>query len=560
MARSAVLGTRLNEIAGSQTRRPRAQVLVWNPRRTSHNAIANGSNSEPFVDISAFVASVALNWNVGYENGNDASVPSAVFELNRSLNRGINLREGFLQDGVIVQVRVGDDRVRQSDWEPVFTGTFRGTPGDDPGTPADKSEGLTATAYGREESFLNLKVTTEAKPSGTDLGEIVFQIATRHMGLTQGEILIGALGVLTLHETNQIIDLPALQALWECLFPAGKKPMFDGRGRLVAVDFNLDKPAARIYSAGDFPIRSIRKAPNDVEVNNSVVMVGQSHNMTKIPQEIQQLVEVMVTIGFFESDYDEQHYFSEDKSQRADDSFLVTKKRIKWTGADYSPINEFSGRIKIDAHSLRDARATIFGIYLALKLIVAIIDLIYQVGGSVITYATAGVVAYYRYVLELLAQVALAALLWSMQFIGRGRYQIHGRPYEHAFQELKSRTQLPGLLPEQVREIEYRNDFISTMEALDAAAFQRLRREMVKNQVYQIELLDDPLLEVDDVIQTRDGSRYYILSIARQIQRGEPSLMVLTAWKVFEKPYKRRQAVVTTGYGCNYARKYGEGL
>ena len=559
MARSAVLGTRLNEIAGSQTRRPRAQVLVWNPRRTSHNAIANGSNAEPYVDISAFVESVALSWNVGYESGNDPSIPSASFTLHRSINKGVNLREGFLQDGVIVQVRVGDDRVRQSDWEPVFHGTFRGTPGDDPGTRADRSEGLLATAYGREENFLNMKVTTEAKPTGTDLGEMVFQIATRHMGLTQGEILIGALGILTLHETNQVIDHPALQALWECLFPAGKKPMFDGRGRLVAVDFNLDKPAARIYSEGNFPIRSIRKAPNEVEVNNSVVMVGQAHNMTKSAQESQQLLEVMATIGFFDSDYDEQHYFSDDKSQRADETFLIQKKKIKWTSADYNQINEFSGEIKIDAHTLRNARATIFGIYLALKLIVAIIDLIYQEGGAIITVATAGLVAYYRYVLELLAQVALAALLWSMQFIGRGRYQIHGKPYEFVYNELKSRTQLPGLLREAVREIEYRNDFISTMQALDEAGFQRLRREMVKNQVYQIELLDDPLLEVDDVIQTFEGDRYYITSISRQIQRGEPSLMTVTAWKVFERPYRRRQTVLS-GYGYNYGKEYGVGL
>jgi hypothetical protein len=538
MARSAVLGTYLNEIAGSQTRKPRAQVLVWNPRRTTINDIARGTNREPFVDLSAFVESVQLNWNVGYENGGDPSVPSASFTFRRAPNGGLNIRPGFFQDGVIVQVRVGDERVRMSDWEPVFTGHFRGTPSNDPGNRADRSEGFTATAFGREEQFLNLVVTTEAKPAGTDLGEIIFQVATQHMGLTQGEILIGLVGFVTEHVTNQIVELPALQALWECLFPVGKKPMFDGRGRLVAVDFDLDKPAARIYSEGNFVIRSLRASPNPSEEFNSVVVRGLDHNLTKLVQELQQLVEIMPTVGFFESEYDERHFFSGDKTQRAEDTFLATITRIKWSNASYNQIDEFSGRVDIDTKHLRNARAIIFVTWLVSQLAVAVIDLLIQSGvnGNTVVI-NAGVpitLAILRNILYVLSQVAMAGLLWAMQFIGRGRYQIHGKPFEYAYQELVSRVKLPGLKPEEVREIEYRNDFLQTMDQVDRAAIERLRRELVKGQVYEIEILDDPLLEVDDVIATFEGHRYYITSIQRELRRNGRSTMTLTAWKVFD--------------------------
>jgi len=567
--RSALLGSRLNEFAGAQTRKPRAQVLVVNPNRTTMNAVANGSNAEPWVDLSAFVESVALKWVVGYENGNDQGVPSAQIVFHRAPNRGLNFREGLIQDGVIVQIRVGDDRVRKSEWEPVFTGKFRGTPGNDAGTRADKSEGFTATAYGREEQFLNLKIeATEAKPAGTDLGEIVFQIAVK-MGLTQGELLIGALGVVTQHETNQIADELALSALWQCLFPAGKKPMFDGRGRLVAVDFNLDKPATRIYSEGDFVIRSLRKTPNEIEVKNSVLMVGQNHNMTKLPQEAQQLNEVMPTVGFFEKSYSEKHWFSDDKKQRADDTRLVTKTKIIWSNGRWSQIDEFKGRLSIDTHWLQAARIIIFVTWLAAQLAVIAIELLIDEGvnpNTPITTSTGPTtLAILKSILSVISQVAMAFLLWAMQFIGRGRYQIWGKPYENAYQELEVRAQLPGLLPEQVREVEYKNAFISTMPALRAAAIERLRRELVKNQVYEIEMLDDPGLEVDDVFETSNGDRFYTLALARTLQRSGPSLMQVTAWKVFEDMIgkaRRRQeaadATGTVGYGQLYGELYGE--
>ena len=574
MARSAVLGTRLNEIAGSQTRKPRAQVLVLNPRRTSVAKVANGTNAEPWVELSGFVESVSLSWNVGYENDENPSVPSAKITFHRAPNRGTNFREGLIQDGTIVQIRVGDDRVNKADWEPVFTGHFRGTPGNDPGSRADRSEGFTATAYGREQQFLEMPpITTETFPSGTDLGEIVSFIAKEKMGLTQGELLIGNLGVVTLHMVNQIADERPLSALWHCLFPAGKKPMFNGRGQLVAVDFNLDKPAARIYSEGNFTIRSLRKEPNETGTNNSVVLIGQSHNMTKLSQEAQQLNEFMATPGFFERSFDEKFWFSEDKKQRADSAFLVTKTKIKWSDAAMAQIDEFHVRVHIDTHWLENARVIIFVTWLATQLAVILIDLLIQSGvsGDTVVLSPAGVpvtLAMLRSILSTTSQVAMAFLLWAMQFIGRGRYQIWGTPYENAYQEIKVLAELPGLLPEQVRQVEYRNAFISTMPALREAAVERLKRELVKNQVYAIEMLDDPLLEVDDTIETSDGCRFYVLSITREIRRGGPSTMEVTAWKVWEDVIGKAAAKdpvsiesdEPVGYGLGYGEEYGDEL
>jgi len=57
---------------------------------------------------------------------------------------------------------------------------------------------------------------------------------------------------------------------------------------------------------------------------------------------------------------------------------------------------------------------------------------------------------------------------------------------------------------------------------------------VVKNQVYEIVLLDDPALEVDDVIQTMNGDRYYITSISRTLAREGAPTMHVTAWKIVD--------------------------
>jgi hypothetical protein len=565
-------GTVLNKVANSMLRRPRIRVEVIDPNRVDGiGEVVSGQSTEPPLDITHFCESVSISDNVPFENGNDQTVPAASFTFRPSNAKGYRMRRGFIDDGTIVRIWQYDDRVDQAQAACIFTGHFRGAPGVDPGSRADRSSGWTANAYGREEQFVNLTIdATDSFPAGTDLGEIFFHIATKKMELGQDEILVGALGFRTQHETNQIADIPALQALWECTFPAGKKPKFDGLGRLVAVDFDLDKPAARIFSAGNHAIKSLRMAPNEVEVNNSVLLVGLDHNLTKVVQEAQMLEELEITIGFFEASYSQRYFFSKDRSQRAQETKLRTVKRIIFSGAEYRQVDEFSGQVSIDTHYLAAVRETIFGVYLALQLAIAAIDLAIQSGGTSVANAPVtgegGTLAVLRTILQITSQVALAFLLWAMQFIGFGRYQIWGKPFEYCYQELKSRCQL-NLPQKKIREVTIRNDFLSTMTDLDRVARARLRRELVKNQVAEIELLDDPALGVDQVFETMNGARYYITSVQREYRRGAPAIMRVTAWKVYEdflaparRAFQAPETDTILGYGFDFGEHYGEGI
>jgi hypothetical protein len=441
----------------------------------------------------------------------------------------------MLEDGVIVRVLQGDLRVDTTDWCSIFTGTFRGRPGDNAGTRSEQSEGMTATAYGREERYLNHQVTTLSFPRGTDLGDLAYAIAHDHMGLAREEILFGVQGFVSLHESNQVVEEAALVALWHCLMPTGKKPKFDGLGRLTAVDVDLDKPATRIYSAGDPLVKSLVAAPNDVEVNNSVKLTGLASDLSQVLQNLQMLTEMSVVTGFFDRNYHEDVFYSEDHSQRAQETYVVERNPIWWSDAKWSVVNEFHGKIKIDTRYLSNLRYILVVLYLALQITIAAVDYAFHTGGPVTTILnafTGNSVATARWLLQLMSQATLVGLLWSMSFIGRGVYQVWGKPYEYCYQELIARHQLMDLDPEEVRELEMRNDFLSTMDDLDAAAFERLRRELVKNQVHEIVLMDDPVLEADDVIETSSGDRYYLTAIRKTLKRGSEPVMQATALKI----------------------------
>lgn len=532
--RELLAGSLLDTFAASDRRYPTFKVLLHNPRTTTVNQVATNTYEALPMDITAFVESLEYAENIGFENGDDPSTTKISLRLRRHPRSGATIRRGLLEDGVIVQVFVGDRRVVSEDWALLFTGTFRGFPADDPGTPADKSEGLSATAHGREERFLNLKITTDSFPAETDLGEIADNVARVHMGLTMDEVLFGDLDFQTLHLTNQLVEISALEALWQCGFPTGKKPKFDSAGRLRYVDVNLDKPAVRVYTAKDL-FRLIQASPNEIEVNNSVVIKGLSHVLTKAKSEVQLLVSFEAITGFFDSSFKERKYYSQDRSQRAEDTYLVTNHKIEWSDADWSEVDEFHGVVDIECRTLRNARVIIFVTYLALQIAVAALDLLMFSGVNgntpVVTPNGITTMAIWREILYVASIVALAGLLWSMQFIGRGSYEIWGAPFEFVYQELMVRVKMIGLELSEIREIEYRNDFISTIEVLEALAIEHLRRETVKNQTYDIVLMDDPRLEVDDIIEI-EGDRYYIVSIQRALRPGSESTMSLKCWLI----------------------------
>ncbi|HEV3028472.1 MAG TPA: hypothetical protein VG457_12920, partial [Planctomycetota bacterium] len=137
--------------------------------------------------------------------------------------------------------------------------------------------------------------------------------------------------------------------------------------------------------------------------------------------------------------------------------------------------------------------------------------------------------------------------------------------------ELVVQAELLDLEPQEVRTYDFRNDFLSQMIDLVPRAKQMLRRELVKNQLYQISLMDDALVEIDDVIQTSSGERFYVNTVVKDLSRNKKATVTLTCWKVFDPETNAIEVLQNPpslvvppqeafGYGFNYGQNYGEGL
>ncbi len=564
-------GSELNRYSGGNDRWPDWRLYVFNPNRVEIGAVVTGDHTEIPADLTKYTKRITISHNSGFESGDDPTFPVADIEFRRNADVG-TFRRGLVDDGVICVIVQGDRRIRVSDWPRVFVGKFRGRPGDDTGTPSRLSESFTAHAYGREEAFLAAQpITSKVFEAGTDVGVAAMAIAAEQMGLGQNEIRFGAQGFPMRHVSNQIVDLAPLPALWNLFFTVGKKPRFNAAGFLVAIDADLDKPAKRLYS-DDALVVSLIADPNDVEVNNRVVLSGLDATMTKVVQEVQRLQSYAITTGFFQSKVKKDLYYSNDRSQRAENTYVVPINRVKWADAEWTERDEFHGTLTLDTHYLRNARAIIFGTYLALQLTIAILDLAMQLGGqSVATAPTVTpsgptTIAVLRSILQVASQLALAALLWSMNFIGHGEYEVWGRPYEFVYQQLVSEAELVGLSNDQLRTATFRNDLLSTMTDLDERVKALLRRELVKDQLYSIDLLDDLSLEPDDIIEDKTGDRYYITSTSKVLEFGADSVVNLKCWKIYGDVLRGAATAAVAvdegplGYGFDYGQNYGEGF
>ena len=126
---------------------------------------------------------------------------------------------------------------------------------------------------------------------------------------------------------------------------------------------------------------------------------------------------------------------------------------------------------------------------------------------------------------------AMLGIILSLTEIGRVTYEIHGEPFNNVYQQLASTAALHGILTEDIVEIEFKNDWLYNQDVLVARSRELLRRELAKGWTYEIDMLDDPLIEVDDIIQI-DGLRFYVTSISKRLARPSDGRMRLTAWRI----------------------------
>ena len=127
----------------------------------------------------------------------------------------------------------------------------------------------------------------------------------------------------------------------------------------------------------------------------------------------------------------------------------------------------------------------------------------------------------------------LISIILSLTELGRVDWAVIGKPVQSVYQQLCATAQLANLTNDKIKEIEIRNDWLHDINYMNTRAKQLLKIELVKGWLYEIEMMDDPLLDIDDVIQIIDR-KYYITKISKTLGRtGSPSAtMTIEVWRI----------------------------
>lgn len=438
----------------------------------------------------------------------------------------------WLRQGNAVVVREGDASRPTSEWPITFTGILVGQPGRQ-----ESREGaeqfLTAKANSREVEYLGRINTSRNFAQNTLYSEIIDDLATSDMGLSQDELNLPALtGRLTAFDTTQFVQESPMVSISKLLFPDGFMPRFEGDGRLGITTGSISKAPTRIYAESKEQIRVSRPI---VEENgaNEVRIVGLDPEMSRVEQERQVLATASITTGFFSGDATIPVFWSDDRTQQALDVQFEVDASIEdgvfnfggesFTNDPQSDGGSVGGEINVDG-GLAQGIVISSLIVGAWALSIFVFDQAPPTGGPVAPVGRTQTV---------IAGQALFNLLAS---IGRGQYRVTGKPYEYVFQELLCIARVAGVPDEKRKELVIENHLINSQADCDAVAERVLRRERAKVNKRRVDMLHDLRLEPDDVFELGTGvsaRRYMIQSIRRRLQRGgSGGLAVLDCFEV----------------------------
>ena len=252
----------------------------------------------------------------------------------------------------------------------------------------------------------------------------------------------------------------------------------------------------------------------DASPVNHVRVEGIEGVKTKLSSPRQVLADVDVTTGYFTYDENIKVYWTDDRTQLAENVKLVTLQSVNGGlsglggGEEHDDILGESTVLAIGSIlTIHTGYAAYIIIFLAIVYIILAV-----IPDTVLTYMTIPVG-------RIVQAIALSAILWLMTKIGHGVYQFTGNPVEYLYRELVGIAEIDGTLTEDLVELTIENHLVQTQAQADAAALLNLFRQQARGNPRRVEALHDLRLEADDIFEIPDGRRFLIDSITRTLTR-----------------------------------------
>lgn len=362
------------------------------------------------------------------------------------------------------------------------------------------------------------KRVTPLYPQMTNLAVIARDICAA-VGLQYDEVLLPQSPYYTAHSNTQMANQTAWDMEQTLLLPMGLTPFVDCLGRFRGASRDIKGVDADIVLTDD---RVVKVTASRAKVPTTrVILYWLDPNLTKATQQGRKLGETTITVGFFLPFIRRTLYWSQDRTQRAENTYLRIISSCNKIGVpvalqNYSQNDEVSGEIELI--SLGWTQAILF-----LGLWQAAAEAYPDVVPSLPPTFTVPIGKIKHGRIEL-------ALFLTTIAMGTGIYEIWGTPYDwiHA-RNLTEAYDSSGVAwmdnPQQIN-----NDFIVNEAHADAVAVRELIYQNRAAQKWTATIVEDRRIEFGTRLQFPDGSKMYVEDFGRSLAHGGENVLEVTGF------------------------------
>lgn len=544
------LATDLTDKLYSPLRQPAYKVYAWDPDTADiADVVTKSVGVDSALDLTPYITDIS--WT-------PTTLKLTIKAGTTLFHPDVGSSRKYLSDRAVIRLFEGDANISFDKWIITFTGQIHGQIGWQINR-KDKTVASTVTVYDRGQTyaFKRRKIVSKKYSAGTDLGVALEDVCDTFMNVSTAEIRLSlTLGRQFAHLTNQMVQMTPWEAVQALLQVICYDPYFDGEGKLTAVNHTLTRePDLFLQESAAIVENAVPERANDYY--NKIKVTFLDATLSCVWSEYQQLGTANVTTGFFSMGEKLTCQWSDDKTLRAAATNMLVVKSVN-SGLlpvgteDYSQDDDYSGTITVTIEVWVPILATLM---LAEYIVAAFVpDSTTSTSTNVmptILTGTAGIgwcevnvypgqimvsevpATGYTIPWGRLAQAqALIVILALMMSIGSAQYEIWGYPFDYAYLEKQTIAVEDGLKYWDENEKEIKNDFIGSFTQADTIAVTELTWEKSQSNPRRITMVDDPRLELGDIIVLPDGRKLVITNLSKKIARGQVPQLTVEGCKV----------------------------
>lgn len=380
---------------------------------------------------------------------------------------------------------------------------------------------LTLTLRTRDASpyWRNIRRISDIYPVATPLSVIARDIAAS-LGLTSPEIGFSDTATTTVHSNTQLADLTAWEMFEKLAEPLGLAPLVDARGVLKVISRDITRPSDIILTTER--INSVTGAKSRPPIT-AVRIKWLDPHLTKVSQQDQLLATATITAGFFQLKQKKRVSFSDDETQRAENTYLVIQQSansglLPVCKESYAQTSLTGGLIELETHAWVPALVTagIAGIVTTSF----IPDTVSSAPGETVSVG------------RVIEAGAIASVMITMASVGTGMYEVWGTPYDYVHARNRTEAFDQNAPDWMTNELEIENDFVMDEPMAQAYAVRELIYRARETSNFNVSIVDDPRVEPGDILELPDQSRLYVTNYRRDLSPGSPAVLEVEGFRV----------------------------